>query len=167
MDALSFTAIIRIGVILLISFITLFFSTISINVFFNNLKHRFPRPHYAQRVDTLKALTKNSVSVAIFIVVLLLIFSEIGVAVAPLLTGAGIVGFAISFGAQNLIKDLIAGFFIILENQYNIGDRIVVDDLEGEVYKITLRTTILHDDKGRLMHIPNSEIKKVIVYQKT
>jgi small conductance mechanosensitive channel len=86
--------------------------------------------------------------------------------ITPLITGAGILGLAFSFGAQTLVKDLIAGFFIILENQYNVGDQVKLNTEEGVVDKITLRATVLKDKKGNLIYIPNSEIKKVVVIKK-
>ena len=68
----------------------------------------------------------------------------------------------LSFGAQTLVKDIIAGFFIIAENQFNIGDKIQIGKLEGEVNKMTLRLTVLKDKNGNLIYIPNSQITTVI-----
>jgi small conductance mechanosensitive channel len=138
----------------------------SISFFFNNLKNQSPLASYKQRLDTLKSLSKSIVSISVFIILFLVITYEFGFNIAPILTGAGILGLAISFGAQTLIKDLIAGFFIILEDQYNVGDEVKIGENEGRVYKITLRTTILEDKEENLTYIPNSEIKKVIVFKK-
>lgn len=90
-----------------------------------------------------------------------MVLSEIGINTAPLIAGAGIIGLAFGFGGQHLIKDLISGFFIILENQYRIGDIACFEDTCGPVEKITLRTTILRDLDGVVDHIPNGEIKSV------
>ena len=88
-----------------------------------------------------------------------MILSEAGMDTAPLIAGAGIIGLAFGFGGQYLIKDLIAGFFIILENQYRIGDVVCFGDTCGLVEKINLRTTILRDLDGTVHHMPNGEIK--------
>jgi small-conductance mechanosensitive channel len=88
-----------------------------------------------------------------------MILDEVGVAVAPVLAGFGIAGVAIGFGAQYLIRDLIAGIFIILENQYRVGDVVRVADIGGLVEEITLRKTVLRDLDGICHHVPNGEIK--------
>ena len=92
--------------------------------------------------------------------------TSLGFNITPLLTGAGILGLAISFGAQTLVKDLISGFFILFENQFNVGDTIKIDTFEGIVYKITFRTTILKNKDNNFIYIPNSNTQKVIVKKK-
>jgi len=139
----------------------------SISFFFNNLQTQSHLASYKQRLGTLKSLLKSIVSITVFIILFLVIIYELGFNIMPILTGAGILGLAVSFGAQTLIKDLIAGFFIILENQYNVGDSVKIGENEGRVYKITLRTTILKDKDESRIFIPNSEIKKVTVFKKT
>lgn len=119
-----------------------------------------------QRLKTLKSLIKNIIQYALFFIIVVLIIQELGFNITPLITGAGILGLAFSFGAQTLVKDLIAGFFIVLENQFNVGDKVQLNTEKGVVYKITLRSTILKDEKGNLIHLPNSEIKKVVVFNK-
>jgi small-conductance mechanosensitive channel len=89
-----------------------------------------------------------------------------GVNMTPFLTGAGILGLTFSFGAQSLAKDLISGFFIIFDNQFEVGDYIKVGTLEGEVKKITLRQTILKDKNDNLILIPNSQITSVVKIKK-
>jgi small conductance mechanosensitive channel len=86
---------------------------------------------------------------------------EVGVEIGPLLAGAGIVGLALGFGGQYLIRDLISGLFIILENQYRIGDVVSFDNTGGLVEEITLRMTTIRDQDGTVHHIPHGEIKKV------
>lgn len=134
--------------------------------FFNNLKNQSSLISYKQRIDTLRSLLKSITSFVVFFTVFLIIISDLGFNISPILTGAGIFGLTISFGAQTLIKDLIAGFFIILENQYNVGDIVKIGENQGKVYKMSLRTTILKDKNENLIYIPNSEIKKVIVFKK-
>ena len=112
-----------------------------------------------KRTNTLLSIFKGIVRVLIIIVVVIMILDEVGVAVAPVLAGFGIAGVALGFGAQYLIRDLIAGIFIILENQYRVGDVVRVADIGGLVEHITVRKTVLRDLDGIVHHVPNGEIK--------
>jgi len=105
--------------------------------------------------------------VAVLGITLLLCLRSLGFDITPILTGAGILGLAISFGAQTIVKDVLSGFFIIIENQYNVGNQVKINDISGEVFKINLRTTVLKDKKENMIYIPNSEIKTVLVYNKS
>lgn len=113
------------------------------------------------RVDTVKLILRKSCSIVITIVVILMILSEMGVAVGPLLAGIGVLGVALGFGAQYLVKDLISGFFIILEDRMRVGDVVKIDSFEGSVENINLRTTILRNVGGQIYIIPNGEIKVI------
>lgn len=88
----------------------------------------------------------------------MVVLSEVGVNVAPLIASAGIVGLAVGFGAQTLVKDAIAGIFLLLENHYDIGDRVKLGSAEGEVVGVSLRRTTLRDDDGGVHTIPNGSI---------
>ena len=88
----------------------------------------------------------------------LMILQEFGVDISPALTGAGIVGVALGFGAQSLVRDLIGGFFLILENQIRVGDVVAINGIGGLVEEINLRTTILRDEEGTVHVIPNGAI---------
>lgn len=88
-----------------------------------------------------------------------------GFNIIPILTGAGILGIAISLGAQTLIKDVISGIFLIIDDQINIGDRVKIEDQEGVIVKMFLRNIVLQDKAGNRIYIPNSEINKIIVYK--
>lgn len=90
-----------------------------------------------------------------------MILQELGVMIGPILAGAGIVGLAVGFGAQYLIRDIISGLFIILENQYRIGDVVTLSNVGGLVEDINLRMTTLRDIDGTVHHIPHGEIKRV------
>jgi len=114
------------------------------------------------KVNTVRSLLKNSTGVVIFSLSFIFILIKLGVDVGPILTGAGIIGLALSFGAQSLVKDIISGVFIIVENQCNVGDRVKIDNYEGKVVKITLRILVLKDMKGNLIYIPNSQIKTLV-----
>ncbi len=114
------------------------------------------------KTKTVRLLLKNIIDIFLFLIAVLVILAHWGINITPILTGAGILGLAISFGAQTLVKDIIAGFFIIAEDQFNVGDRVKIGNLEGEVYQVTLRLTILKDKKENLIYIPNSQISSVI-----
>lgn len=113
------------------------------------------------RVSTISGVTKGIVTVAWIGVGILVTLMALGVNIGPLLAGAGLVGVALSLASQNLIKDAINGFFIILEDQYALGDVIAVDTVSGFVETMNLRITQLRDSEGRLITIPNSQIKIV------
>jgi small-conductance mechanosensitive channel len=112
-----------------------------------------------KRTNTLVAIFKGIGRVFIVIVVIMMILPELGVDIVPLVAGFGIAGVAIGFGAQYLIRDLIAGIFIILENQYRVGDVVRVADIGGLVEEVTLRKTVLRDLDGIVHHVPNGEIR--------
>jgi small-conductance mechanosensitive channel len=108
-----------------------------------------------KRAETLVNIVRNGVKIFIYIVASFMVLKEVGVDIAPLLAGAGIAGLAIGFGAQALVKDFLTGFFILLENQYRVGDVVQIGDHSGLVEKIKLRTTVLRDLAGIVHIIPN------------
>ena len=112
-----------------------------------------------KREDTLIQVASGTLKIVIWITALLMIVSEFGVEIGPIIAAAGIVGIAVGFGGQYLIRDVISGLFIILENQYRVGDVICVGDVCGCVETITLRLTVLRGKDGEVHHIPNGEIK--------
>lgn len=113
------------------------------------------------RVNTISRVSRGMVILVWLGVGLLLSLTAIGLNIAPLLAGAGVIGLALSLPAQSLIKDAINGFFIILEDQYAVGDVITVHEIRGLVENINLRITQIRDEEGRLVTIPNSEIKLI------
>jgi small conductance mechanosensitive channel len=122
---------------------------------------KVPPGFRAQQVRTLATVTS---SVGIFVIIFvagLEILALLGINLGPLLASAGIAGLAIGFGAQTLVKDVINGFFILLENQYDIGDNIRVAGVKGTVEAMNMRSTVLRDEDGTVHIIPNSEIKIV------
>ncbi|HEX7095552.1 MAG TPA: mechanosensitive ion channel family protein [Acidimicrobiales bacterium] len=114
-----------------------------------------------QRALTLAAVLRNVASVIIYGLGALLCLGELDINLGPLIAGAGIAGLAIGFGAQTLVRDFLAGIFIVLEDQYGVGDDVSLGDAAGTVEKITLRTTSLRDLDGTLWVVPNGEIKRV------
>ncbi len=113
------------------------------------------------RIATITGVTRGIITFTFSIVGVLVALNAVGVNIAPILAGAGIIGLAVSFASQNLIRDTINGFLIILEDQYAVGDAIKVGEYGGLVENINLRITQLRDAEGRLITIPNSEIKVV------
>jgi len=112
-----------------------------------------------KRTDTIRPIFSGTASIIIAIIVLFMILPELDISIAPVLAGFGIAGIAVGFGAQYLIRDLIAGFFILLENQYRVGDVARVADIAGLVEEVHLRKTVLRDLDGIVHHVPNGEIR--------
>jgi small-conductance mechanosensitive channel len=113
------------------------------------------------RVSTISGVAKSIITIIWLTVGILLALAVLGIDIIPLLAGAGIVGVAVSLASQNLIKDAINGFLIIFEDQYALGDVIMVGDVGGLVENLNLRMTQLRDGEGRLITIPNSEVRIV------
>lgn len=113
------------------------------------------------RVMTISGVTKGTATLGAVVIGTLLALSSVGVNIVPLIAGAGLIGVAVSLASQSLIKDAINGFLIIVEDQYAIGDVINVGDVGGMVENLNLRITQVRDAEGRLITIPNSEIKTV------
>ncbi len=120
-----------------------------------------------KREDTLIHIFNTTLKIVIYVMSILMVLQEIGVAIGPILAGAGIVGIAFGFGGQYLVRDIITGMFMILENQYRIGDVVNFDGTGGLVEDISLRKTTLRDLNGTVHHIPHGEIKKVANLSKT
>lgn len=118
------------------------------------------KPEFAitKRSKTISYVITNTIGVLIGIIVLFSILGQVGVNIAPALASLGVVGLAISFGAQSLIKDIINGLFILLEDQYGIGDVVRVGGVSGSVEEVNLRRTVLRDLDGVVHYVPNSEI---------
>jgi len=115
-----------------------------------------------KRALTLAGIVKTVGTTTIVIIATMMGLQEFGLNITPIIAGAGVVGLAVGFGAQSLIKDVIAGFFIILEGQFGVGDVIKTGDISGHVERLNLRVTTLRDfNSGAVHFIPNSELKVV------
>jgi len=114
-----------------------------------------------RREDTLIQIMSGTIKISTVVFVFLMILSEFGIDIAPLIAGAGVIGLAFGFGGQYLVKDVITGLFIILENQYRVGDVIEISGISGKVEDISLRVTILRDADGTVHHIPHGEVTTV------
>jgi small conductance mechanosensitive channel len=117
-----------------------------------------PPSESQKRIETIVRLIKQALLLALWLTFGLVILKEFGVEVAPILASAGVVGLAVGFGAQNLVRDVIAGFFIILENQIRVGDVAIVNGTGGLVEHINFRTTVLRDLAGVVHIFPNGSI---------
>ena len=120
-----------------------------------------------RRAETLGSVLTNAARVLVVAFFLLMMLQEFGVNIGPLVAGAGVAGVALGFGAQSLVKDVISGFFLLMENQFGVGDIISVDEKHtGTVERMTLRITQLRDAEGRAHFVPNGSIVRVVVLSK-
>ncbi|WP_456410335.1 mechanosensitive ion channel family protein [Oceanithermus sp.] len=115
------------------------------------------------RKQTLLTVVESTAKGVVITVGALMVLANLGINVSALIAGAGIAGLAISFASQNLVRDVINGFFIILEDQYGVGDVIRVGDLAGGVERMNLRLTVLRDLEGKVHFVPNGQINRVTV----
>lgn len=132
-----------------------------IKKFQSNLEKSDPTGEAGKRANTLGTLLRTVAIVAILIVAILMVLSEMGVPIGPMIAGLGIGGLAIGFGAQNLVRDIISGFFIIVENQIRVGDVVNINGKGGVVEIITLRIVRLRDLHGAVHYIPHGQINLV------
>lgn len=114
-----------------------------------------------KRENTLIGVASGTIGIIVLIVSILMVLSEFGIDVAPLIAAAGIAGLAFGFGGQYLIRDLISGLFILMENQYRVGDVVCFDKTCGLVEGVSLRMTTLRDLDGTVHHVPHGEVKQV------
>ena len=124
-------------------------------------------PETMRRAKTVGSVLENFARVLVISFFILETLQEFNVSVGPLVAGFGIVGAALGFGAQSIVKDVIGGFFLLLENQFSVGDIISVDAQHtGTVERMTLRVTMLRDLEGRAHYIPNGTMSAVVVLSK-
>jgi moderate conductance mechanosensitive channel len=118
-------------------------------------------PRAEQRAATLAGVAESAIRIVVWALAGLLLLGELGLNLGPFLAGASIVGVAIGFGTQSLVKDFFSGFFILVEDQYGVGDVITIADVTGTVEEINLRVTRLRAADGTVWFVPNGEIRKV------
>jgi small-conductance mechanosensitive channel len=121
-------------------------------------RHGGSDPEWQRRAATLAGIMTSVVTATVGFVAVLMLLRELSVDVVPILTGAGIAGLAIGFGAQNLVRDVISGFFLILEDQVRIGDLARINGVAGTVEQINLRTIVVRDGEGAVQVFPNGTI---------
>lgn len=156
-------SVLRILLILVVAWVTMFAVKLSMRRLTRTLIQRGQAAgevptESAKRVETLVRLLRQGVLIALWVMVLLIILREVGVEITPILASAGIVGLAVGFGAQNLVRDVISGFFMILENQVRVGDVAIVNGTGGVVEKVNFRTIVLRDLSGVVHVFPNGAV---------
>ncbi|MDQ4133326.1 MAG: mechanosensitive ion channel family protein [Actinomycetota bacterium] len=113
------------------------------------------------RAEALGGVAASAVRLVVWFTAALVILGQFQVNLGPMLAGAGVVGVAIGFGAQSLVRDFLSGFFVLAEDQYRVGDVVTLGDTTGAVEEVNLRTTRLRDSNGTVWFVPNGEIRKV------
>ena len=113
------------------------------------------------RAESIGSMLAGTVAVAVWVVAIFSIASVLGVDLAPFLAGAGVAGIALGFGAQSLVRDCISGLFMLLEDQYGIGDQVDLGPAVGTVEKVSMRTTVVRGIDGTVWHVPNGEVRRV------
>lgn len=157
---------IKIGVILIIAFIVIRFIKTFISKFLRNLNNKalkfgkIESKLEEKRLETLEKVSFTFLKTIIWLIALITILSELGIEIAPLLAGLGVGGLALGFGARSLIQDYLSGLFILLEDQYRVGEEVEIAGTKGRVKDFNLRMTTIIDAENTLHHIPNSQIKK-------
>lgn len=155
------TTAVRIVLIAVVAWIAVAVLNRMVRLFRERIARRFTDREQIKRAETLGRVFRYIISVVVTLMAAVLILSELGVSVAPILGAAGVVGLAIGFGAQSLVKDYFTGFFILLENQITTGDVVEVGGKSGLVEDVTLRYVRLRDYGGNVHYVPNSLITTV------
>jgi small-conductance mechanosensitive channel len=152
----------RIVLILIAAFVAINVAQRSIRLLRTRVATRLDDPEALRRAETLGRVFRYLASVVISVVAVMLVLAEIGISVAPILGAAGVVGLAIGFGAQSLVKDYFTGFFLLLENQIRQGDVVKLGEHSGLVEEVTLRYVRLRDYDGNVHFVPNGTISTVV-----
>lgn len=129
-----------------------------IRVAADTARARVAEPAQRQRITTLLLLLNSVAKYVITFVAVIMVLDELKIDTRPALAAAGIVGLAVGFGAQHLVRDVVAGFFIIMEGQYSVGDLVEINGVFGRVEEVGLRITQIRDESGQLRHFPNGGI---------
>jgi len=153
---------VRIVVILLLAWLVATLLRRAIRLLRSRIEARIDDREALKRAETLTRVFKYIVTVVITLVAGMMVLSELGVSLAPILGAAGIVGVAVGFGAQSLVKDFVSGFFILFEDQIRTGDVVRIASHSGLVEEITLRHTRLRDYEGNVHYVPNGMIDSVV-----
>lgn len=161
MNSEIWSTIERIGIALLVGILSAMIIHFVSRVAEKRLKKSEKSGERVQRLTTLVRVIDNVAYGLVILIVLLMILYELGINITPVLASAGVVGLAVSLGAQTLIKDFLAGMILLVENQYKIGDVVTLGQMTGTVERITLRATYLRDAEGKLNLVPNGDIRSV------
>ena len=117
------------------------------------------RREHGQRIATISGVVRLVISITVWVVVVLTVMAIWGIPMGPLVAVGATVGVAVGFGAQDFVRDVIAGFFVLLEDQYAVSDVVTIAGVTGSVEAVTLRTTVLRDLEGAQHHVPNGEVR--------
>jgi small-conductance mechanosensitive channel len=163
LSAWAFASGLKVFLILIVAFATTRIVAVGVKRFEHdvNFGTGLDAMERAKRARTLGGVLTNITTFVVLITATLMILREFGVDISPALTGAGIIGVALGFGAQTLVKDLIGGFFLILDNKIRVGDVVAVNNIGGLVEEINLRTTVLRDEEGAVHVVPNGTIATI------
>jgi len=151
----------RLLIILVLTFIALKVTRILSERIFGTLKKGLTEVEMKKRADTLSSLVRYIAGITIMMIAIVMILGEFGIQIGPILAAAGIVGVAVGFGSQQLVQDVISGFFILLEDQIRVGDVVNVAGKGGLVEKVNLRMVILRDLAGNVHYVRNGQIDVV------
>ncbi|MFC4411658.1 mechanosensitive ion channel family protein [Chungangia koreensis] len=154
---------IRIAVIIFLAVIVVNIGKLIMKKIFT-AKSKVPLRHSERRKQTLLKLIQNVISYVVYFSAILAVLSEFDIDVKGIIAGAGVIGLAVGFGAQSLVKDVITGFFIIFEDQFSVGDYVKIGTFEGTVEEIGLKTTKIKSFTGEVSILPNGTIAQVINY---
>jgi small-conductance mechanosensitive channel len=157
----TITSTLRISLILVLAWLAMAFSHKLIRTFRIYISRSIHDSEEVQRAETLGRVFRYAASVIISLVAGVLVLAEVGVSVAPILGAAGVVGVAVGFGAQSLVKDYFSGFFLLLENQIRLGDVVEAGGKSGMVEEITLRYVRMRNYDGHVHFVPNGSISTV------
>ena len=152
----------RIAVILLVAWLLQALAARLVRGFHDYMARRTGTADELRRVDTVGNALRNFAAVVLVLVAGMLVLNELGFSMVPVLATAGVAGVALAFGAQSLIKDYLAGFFLLVEDQIRMGDVVEIAGKAGEVKEVTLRYVRLRDGDGYVHFVPNGEIKTVV-----
>lgn len=156
------TVLLRITVIVIVAWVAIGLLQRGIRAFRIRIASRMDDREFVKRAETLGRVFRYLVAVVVSLIAGMLVLAELGISVAPILGAAGVVGLAVGFGAQSLVKDYFTGFFILLENQIREGDVVKLGDHAGLVEVVTLRYVQLRDYDGRVHFVPNGQINTVV-----
>jgi len=156
------TTLLRVTLIIVAAWVLIAVLQRAIRTLRERIASRMDDRESAKRAETLGRVFRYLASVVVSLIAIMLVLAEVGVSVAPILGAAGVVGLAIGFGAQSLVKDFFTGFFILLENQIRQGDVVKLGDHAGSVEVVTLRYVQLRDYDGNVHYVPNGHITTVI-----
>jgi len=156
------TSLLRITLIIVAAWVLVAVLQRGVRVLRERIAGRLDDREASKRAETLARVFRYLVAVVVSLIAGMLVLSELGVSVAPILGAAGVVGLAVGFGAQSLVKDFFTGFFLLLENQVRQGDVVKLGDHAGLVEEVTLRYVQLRDYDGNVHYVPNGTISSVI-----